>query len=149
MPLSSCRITDIGPIVAAMNLFNGPQLGTERGAQRRAHAWVFSTIAPLQGKVVFEKLQCIAREDLHTAAAAASSPSSDLREAAFLAGARRAVTAQQDVTEYVRVRANNAVLDAREWCASGDAGDGLCRMDQFLKQTAFALEATEWNKCFA
>lgn len=50
---------NIGPIAAAASLFAGPALSTSYNAQAQPHSWIFSRIAPLQGKIVFEKLSCL------------------------------------------------------------------------------------------
>lgn len=120
---------NIGPIVAAASLFNGPALTTDYNAQAKPHNWYFSHIAPLQGKVVFEKISC-----------------------------------QPHKSEYIRIRANGAVLDPKTYC--GTTGDNdqhhgkhhkhhnkyykqLCPLNKFVDQLAFVETDTEWNKCFS
>jgi hypothetical protein len=39
-------------------LFDGPDEKTTRNAQELPHNWIFSQIAPFQGKIIFEKLSC-------------------------------------------------------------------------------------------
>lgn len=51
-----------GPIAAAIGLFDGPVLKTSSHAERNPHNWVFSRIAPLQGKLVFERLSCLNKD---------------------------------------------------------------------------------------
>ncbi|UZJ55042.1 hypothetical protein CBS101457_004362 [Exobasidium rhododendri] len=108
---------NIGPIVAAAGLFSGPNLTTSRDAQDAPYNWIFSHIAPLQGKIVFEKLTC-------------GLPFTPFSK------------------EFVRIRANEAVLTG--WCGDGShyAQDTLCPLESFLKNIAFAESATEWNKCY-
>ena len=48
----------MAPIAAALGLFGGPNLTTYTNAHLNPHNWIFSQIAPFQGKIVFEKLSC-------------------------------------------------------------------------------------------
>jgi Histidine phosphatase superfamily (branch 2) len=120
---------NIGPIVAAASLFSGPDLTTDYNAQAKSHNWYFSQIAPLQGKVVFEKISC-----------------------------------QPHKSEYVRIRANGAILDPKTYCGTSNSTDQhhgkhhkhhrkhykhLCPLNKFVDQLAFVETDTEWNKCFS
>lgn len=106
---------DIAPIISAALLFNGPKLRVDRDAYKEPHKWVFSQIAPLQGKIVFEKVSCPRR------------------------------TAEQ---EFVRIRANGALLDISKWCPTELSTYGLCPLKKFAEQLDFANTDQEWNTCF-
>ncbi len=128
---------NIGPIAAAFGLFDGPPLTTEAGAESKPHAWDFSKIAPLQGKIVFEKLSCL-------------NPSIQI-------GPKAGASFQLN-RAYVRVRANGAVQQAKDatWCPSKGQtvrdqvyiAEGLCPLEAVLGGLAWVNEAVEWNKCF-
>lgn len=115
---------NIGPIAAAASLFEGPDLTTGFNAQAKPHNWYFSQIAPLQGKIVFEKISC-----------------------------------QPQRTEYVRIRANGAILDPKTYCIDNKSDqyhkhhqthrDQFCPLNTFVKQLAFVETDTEWNKCYS
>ncbi|KAE8268486.1 hypothetical protein A4X09_0g3842 [Tilletia walkeri] len=50
---------NLGPIATAFGLFDGPALDASKShAEQDPHNWYFSRIAPFQGKIVFERLQC-------------------------------------------------------------------------------------------
>lgn len=108
---------DMAPIVASLGLFNGPNETTGYNSQNLPHNWVFSQIAPLQGKIVFEKLSCEA-----------------------------SISRQKQ--DFVRIRANEAILTG--WCNDGSNYERgtLCPMHAFLKNLAFVENATQWNTCY-
>ncbi|PWN43829.1 phosphoglycerate mutase-like protein [Ceraceosorus guamensis] len=107
-------------------LFDGPALQTSSHAEQAPHNWVFSRIAPLQGKIVFEKITC-------------GVPNTPL-------------PLSQD---YLRIRANGAIQSPSNasWCP--DAGLdplsrlGLCKLSNVNKALDWVNTDTEWQKCFA
>lgn len=111
-----------GPVDAAIGLFDGPVLQTSAHAERNPHNWVFSQIAPLQGKLVFEKLSCKSLK---------SSPVDYLR---------------------IRVNGQVMEAKNSKWCQGNkDALSvfGLCPIATVEKSLEFANEADEWNKCYS
>lgn len=128
---------NISPIAAAFGLFSSPHnLSTAADAestpQGRSRAWTFSQIAPLQGKIVWEKVQCNSR------------PS------------RRASDGQRaDKQQYIRVRANEAIQKAQgqPWCPDAPRSaylqrNGLCPLDNVVKSLDWVKSGDEWAKCF-
>lgn len=128
---------NISPIAAAFGLFQNPgnaslSLGANAQASSEAkeRRWRFSQIAPMQGKIVWEKLAC-------NASGSGSGSGKG---------------------EYVRVIANGAVQPAKgaSWCpttASGSGsesllGKGLCPLESVEKALAWTKSAEEWEKCY-
>lgn len=129
---------NISPIVAAFGLFYSPNnLSLAANAQDtpagRNRPWVFSHIAPLQGKVVFEKVQC---------------------------NTSLAIGKAQASKEYVRVRANEAVQRAKDapWCPATQGllspvdalkiDAGLCPLESVVQGLSWVKSDEEWQKCF-
>ncbi|CAO1628459.1 unnamed protein product [Parajaminaea phylloscopi] len=155
IPTNSSRITgpriffdgshdnNMSPIAAAFGLFHSPhKLSTKANAEStkegKERAWRFSHIAPLQGKIVWEKVECSAPHH-HPHGGKKGSHKSHF---------------------YVRVRANEAVQKAhgQPWCPSssklgGQAKSrlqhGLCPLDNVVQSLDWVKSGKEWAKCFA
>lgn len=112
---------NIGPIAAAAGLFNGPTLGTGADAATQPHAWVFSHIAPLQGKLVFERLGCGTAKYVRIRANGQVLPPDDSW-----------CPAAANSTGHPLARKGN-----------------LCPLDDFVANLAFVETDTEWNKCYS
>ncbi|PWN30324.1 phosphoglycerate mutase-like protein [Jaminaea rosea] len=122
------------PIAAAFGLFSSPgNLSLAADAQDtregRNRAWRFSRIAPLQGKLVWERVEC------------------------------KAQRGNVEPARYVRVRANEAVQQAKSapWCpAAKNASSedrkrieaGLCPLDAVVRGLDWVKSGDEWAKCF-
>ncbi|KDN52423.1 phosphoglycerate mutase-like protein [Tilletiaria anomala UBC 951] len=144
---------NIGPIAAAFGLFDGPALTTGAHAERNTHAWDFARIAPLQGKIVFEKLICAAPPTRRTLGSRRRQRSQTALAVVDAAGTRN----QQ---AYVRVRANAAVQnpEGAPWCPTSrrhpntDDMDylqqGLCPLEWVLEALSWVNTEDEWAKCF-
>ncbi|PWN19637.1 phosphoglycerate mutase-like protein [Microstroma glucosiphilum] len=130
-PLSGVRIfhdashdNNISPIVASFGLFRTAPLPLGRHAERSQRAknrsWHFSRIAPLQGKVVWEKVSCPVKK-----------------------------TSKRE-HEFVRIRANEAIQTSagQAWCPGKLAGEemqyaryGLCPLEKVVR-------GLQWDRCY-
>ncbi|EPQ27361.1 uncharacterized protein PFL1_04900 [Pseudozyma flocculosa PF-1] len=130
--LDTSHDNEIGPMVAALGLFDGPRLSTARDAQLRPRAWRFSHIAPFGGKIEIEKVRCRAR-----------APHAEQQQQG--GGAR---------SEYVRIRANGQLLSTdRSWCPAPPSSRRrrhafLCPLDAFVDRLTFVQTDDEWQKCY-
>jgi hypothetical protein len=112
---------NIGPIAAAAALFDGPALSTSFNAQTTAHAWIFSQIAPLQGKIVFERLSCLPGLQRY-----------------IRVRANDAILTPPSFCRGSKGRSNDFA-----------SKHNLCSVDDFLAGLAYVNTAQEWNKCYS
>lgn len=121
---------NISPIAASFGLFSSSDAlstgaNAESKRQGESRAWRFSQIAPLQGKVVWEKIEC----------------SSSSRR-------------QQQEYVRVRANEAVQPAESAPWCPSGGAQrdmvrQGLCPLDAVVQSLSWVRDGSEWAKCFA
>lgn len=140
---------NVSPIAAAFGLFSSSHnLSTRADAESsqvgKDRQWRFSRIAPLQGKIVWEKIQC------HAATASSHKGHRDASDK----------STNRSKEFFLRVRANEAVQKAKgsQWCPSASSltrassrylERGLCPLDNVIRSLEWVKSGDEWAKCFA
>ncbi|CAD6887689.1 unnamed protein product [Tilletia controversa] len=115
---------NLGPIATAFGLFDGPALNASKPhAEQDPHNWYFSRIAPFQGKIVFERLQC--------------SPGRNYVRV-------RANGAVQPATGDYGWCKNTTATDLDQQLAQY----GLCSLDSVKTTLAWVNTDSEWSKCY-
>lgn len=165
-PLRGARIfhdashdNTISPIIASFGLFRTHHLPLGRHAERsepaRKRRWHFSRIAPLQGKIVWEKVSCPVTKG-------EDDGRYKLRQRA--GGRRRVERGQQQLQrDFVRVRANEAVQPSlgESWCPGELARQevqyarfGLCPLEkvvqgmQWVQGDGDGSRSRQWERCY-
>lgn len=112
-------------IVSSIGLKRSPsKLTATKHAEKKSHNWKFAQIAPMQGKIVFEKLQCD-QHDKHS---------------------------KKITKEYVRIRMNDQTqIPDQFWCpgfSEKEQKEHICPLSIFKKNLHFVQSDLEWNKCY-
>ncbi|KAL9940724.1 hypothetical protein V8E36_000212 [Tilletia maclaganii] len=119
---------NLGPIATAFGLFDGPALNASKPhAEQDPHNWFFSRIAPFQGKIVFERLQCglplplVGRKYVRVRANGAVQPA---------------------IGDYGWCKNATSAVDRQL------AKQGLCSLDSVKSTLAWVNTDSEWSKCY-
>lgn len=121
---------NISPIVAAFGLFYSAQnlslaANAESTPEGRERKWRFSQIAPLQGKVVWEKLQCGEGEYVRVRVNEAIQKAAGKPWCPAAGDARKAAHHEQ------------ALLNK-----------GLCPLANVVRSLEWVKSGDEWSKCY-
>lgn len=110
-------------IASSIGLKRSPsKLTPAKHAENKPHNWKFAQIAPMQGKIVFEKLHCD-HHDNHP-----------------------------NAKEFVRIRMNDQTqIPDQSWCPGAskkEQKERICPLNIFKKNLEFVQSDSEWNKCY-
>ncbi|KAI8799816.1 histidine phosphatase superfamily [Cladochytrium replicatum] len=139
---------NMSPIAAAFGLFKGANMSTAAGAEKLPHAWDFGRIAPLGGKIVWEKLVCatssgdkeFVRVRTNGAVQVAGGPDG------WCPASQRPVCIPRPTRQYPMNRQQlrrRKLNDEDSLLASG-----LCPLENVAKLLEWTKDGSEWDKCF-